>query len=58
MGIACYLVNRSPSSMLVEKNPQEAWIDKTPSLEHIRVFGCDDYVHVTKENKSKLDIKA
>ena len=31
---------------------------KKPSLEHLRVFGCDAYVHVPKENKSKLDNKA
>jgi hypothetical protein len=29
----------------------------TPSLEHLRVFGCDAHVHVPKENRSKLDNK-
>jgi hypothetical protein len=51
------LVNRSPSSTLVEKTPHEAWTGKKPSLEHLRVFGCDAYVHVPKENRSKLDNK-
>ncbi|MCZ2221996.1 hypothetical protein NUW87_11605, partial [Corynebacterium pilbarense] len=27
------------------------------SLQHPRVFGCDAYVHVPKENRSKLDKK-
>jgi uncharacterized linocin/CFP29 family protein len=27
-------------------------------LEHLRVFSCDAYVHVSKENRSKLDNKA
>jgi transposase InsO family protein len=35
MGTACYLVNRSPSSTLVEKPPHEVWTSKKPSLEHL-----------------------
>ena len=58
VGIACYLVNRSPSSTLDDKNPHEVWIGKKPSLEHLRVFGCASYVHVPKENRSKLNKKA
>jgi hypothetical protein len=54
MGIACYLVNRSPSSVLDDKTPQEIWTGKKPSITHLKVFGCDAYVHVPKENKSKL----
>jgi hypothetical protein len=56
--IACYLVNQSPSSILDDKTPHEVWTGKKPSLEHLRVFGCDAYVHVPKENRSKLDNKA
>jgi hypothetical protein len=55
---ACYLTNRSPSSMLVDKTMYEAWICKNPSHEHLRVFGCDAYVHVPKENRSELDNKS
>ena len=47
----CYLVNRSPSSALDDKTPQEVWTRKKPSLSHLRVFGSDAYVHVPKENK-------
>jgi hypothetical protein len=54
---ACYLVNRSPSSVLVEKNPQEIWNVKKPSLEHVKVFSCDAYVYVRKENRSNMDNK-
>jgi hypothetical protein len=57
VGIACYLINRSPSSTLDEKTPHEVWNGKKPSLTHLRVFGCDAYVHIPKENKSKLDKK-
>ena len=55
MSTACYLVKRSPSSALGEKTPQEVWIGKEPSLTHLKVFGCDAYVHVPKENMRKLD---
>jgi transposase InsO family protein len=57
MGIACYLVNISPSSVLDDKTPQEVWTGKKPSLTHLKVFGCEAYVHVPKENMSKLDKK-
>jgi hypothetical protein len=58
VGTACYLVNKLPSSTLDDKNPQEVWTSKKPSLAHLKVFGCDAYVHVPKENMSKLDKKA
>ena len=54
---ACYLVNRSPSSVLEDKTPHEVWTGKKPSLSHLRVFGCDAYVHVPKEKRTKLDNK-
>jgi hypothetical protein len=57
VGTTCYLVNRSPSSVLDDKNPHEVWSAKKPSLQHLRGFGCDAYVHVPKENRSKLDKK-
>jgi hypothetical protein len=57
-GYYMLLVNRSPSSTLDDKTPQEVWNGKKPSLTHLKVFGCDAYVHVPKENKSKLDKKA
>ena len=58
VGTTCYLVNRSPSSVLDDKTPHEVWSGKKPSLQHLRVFGCDAYVHVPKENRSKMDKKA
>jgi hypothetical protein len=43
--------------MLDDKTPHEVWTGKKPSLEHLKVFGCDAYVHVPKESRSKLDNK-
>ncbi len=49
MEIACYLVNIAPSSVLEDKTPQEVWTGKKISLSHLRVFGCDAYVHFPNE---------
>jgi hypothetical protein len=57
VGTACYLANRSPSSTLDDRIPHEVWTGKKPSLTHLKVFGCETYVHVPKENKRKLDKK-
>eukprot|EP00253_Pinus_taeda_P036371 PITA_36371 len=47
----------SPSSALEDKTRQEVWTGKKPSLSHPRVFGCDAYLHVLKEKRTKLDSK-
>jgi len=54
----CYPVNRSPSSPLEDKTPQDIWTCKKPSLSHMKVFGCDAYVHVPKEERTKMDSKS
>ena len=58
METTCYLVNRSPTSALIDKTPQEVWTGKKPSIKHLNFFGCDAYVHVPKDKRSKLDNKA
>jgi hypothetical protein len=57
VGTTCYQVNRSPTLVLVEKTPHEVWTGKKPSLKHLKMFGCDAYVHVPKENRNKWIIK-
>ena len=54
----CYLVNKFPLSTLVNKNPYEVWDGTKPSLENLRVFGCDAFVHVPKKKRGKLDSKS
>jgi hypothetical protein len=54
---ARYLVNMSPLWMLVDMTPNEVWSGKKPSVAHIKVFGCDAFVHVPKEKRSKMDKK-
>ena len=55
---ARYLVNISPSLALEDKTPHEVWTSKKLSLSHLRVFGCDAYVHVPKDKRTKLDNKS
>jgi hypothetical protein len=47
----------SPSSVLVDTNPNEVWFGNNPLVSHIKVFGCDAFVHVPKKKRSKLDKK-
>ena len=43
---AAYLINRSPSSALEFKTPQEVWSGKPPDLSNLKVFGCPAYAHI------------
>jgi hypothetical protein len=38
VSIACYLINRSPTLVPVNKTLVEVWKIKNPSLQHLRVF--------------------
>jgi hypothetical protein len=57
VGIACYLLNKSTSLALDDKTPQKVGTSKKPSLTNLKVFDYEFYVHVPKENMSKLDKK-
>lgn len=56
--MACYLVNRSSTTVLVNKTPYEAWAGKGPLLHISDTLGVDSFVKIPKENKSKLDNKS
>ena len=38
--------------------PYEAWHGEKPKVDHLRVFGCDAYAHIPKNERSKFDLKA
>ena len=52
---AAYLINRSPSTALNFKTPQEAWSGKTPDLSNLRIFGSPAYAHI---KQGKLEPRA
>lgn len=54
---SCYLANISPHSGL-SCTPEELWSKRKPSVRHLKVFGCTAYIHIPKEKRRKLDMKA
>jgi transposase InsO family protein len=55
--VACsvYLLNRSPTTSLQMKVPQEAWSGTKLNVAHLRTFGCIAYAHIPSELRKKLD---
>jgi transposase InsO family protein len=55
--VACsaYLLNRSPTTSLKMKVPQEAWSGTKINVAHLRTFGCIAYTHVPFELTKKMD---
>ncbi|KAL4383727.1 hypothetical protein GQ457_15G024680 [Hibiscus cannabinus] len=54
---ATKIVNHSPSSALDGEIPEQVWRGKNVSYEHFKVFGCRAFVHIPKDERSKLDAK-
>jgi len=55
---ASYLINRSPSVAINCKNPEEVWSGQSCDYSHLRIFGCDAYSLIPKNQHSKLDAKS
>ena len=58
LSTATYLHNRSPTNAVQKMTPYEAWMGMKPNVSHLRVFGCDAYSHVPKDERNKIDPKA
>ncbi|RVW66143.1 Retrovirus-related Pol polyprotein from transposon TNT 1-94 [Vitis vinifera] len=43
---AAYLVNRSPSTAIDFKTPQEVWSGKPSNYSGLKIFGCPAYAHI------------
>lgn len=52
---ASYIVNRTPSSALGDKTPEELWTGHVPDYSHLRIFGCAAYSH---QSIGKLEPRA
>ena len=57
LSTAVYLRNRSPTKSLPETTPFEVWSGEKPDVSHLRVFGCNAYSHVPRDERGKLDSK-
>ena len=55
---AVYLRNRSPTSSLKDSRPYEYWHNEKPDISHLKVFGCNVFVHVPDPKRKKLDKKS
>eukprot|EP00253_Pinus_taeda_P033382 PITA_33382 len=55
---AVYLKNRNPTRCLGFKTPFEAFFGFNPAVSHLRIFGSNDYAHIPKADRKKLDPKA
>jgi hypothetical protein len=56
--IVVYLINRGPSSSLDGGIPEEAWTGKKVNYSFLKTFGCEAFVHIDKENRTKLEEKS
>ena len=55
--IVVYLINRGSSSSLDCGIPQETWIGKKVNYSFLRTFGCEAFVLIDKENRTKIEAK-
>ena len=55
--VACsvYILNRSPTTSVEMKVPQEAWSATKLNVSHLRTFGCIAFTHIPSELRKKLD---
>ena len=53
-----YLINRGPSSSLDCGIPEEAWTGKKVNYSFLKPFGCEAFVHINKENRTKIEAKS
>jgi hypothetical protein len=56
--IFVYLINKGPSSSLDGIIPKETWTGKKLNYYFLKTFGYESFVHIDKENITKLDAKS
>jgi hypothetical protein len=54
---ACYVLNKCPTKKL-NQVPEAIWSGSTPSVKHLRIFGCLCYKHIPDQKRKKLDDKS
>jgi hypothetical protein len=55
---ATYTLNRTYSWLQPLSTPYERWFGQKLSLAHMRIFGCDTFIHVPKDKRKKLESKS
>lgn len=54
---AVYLINFSLSVPLQGDVPNRVWYNQDISYDHLKVFRCKAFVHISQDERSKLDPK-
>ena len=58
VSMACYLINRSPRASLGGKVAEEVLTGKPIDLGNLKIFGHSAYLHISSDERSKLDRKS
>ncbi|KAK9907798.1 hypothetical protein M0R45_000739 [Rubus argutus] len=53
-----HVLNRTPTFVVKDVTPEEAWSGIKPAVDHFRVFGCMAHVHIPDNKRVKLDDKS
>ena len=53
VNISFYMINRSPTTTLDGVIPEEVWTNRKENYSHLKVFGCEAFVHIPKDNRTK-----
>lgn len=55
---AIYIINRSPTQVVSNKTPYEAWHGVKPTVSYLRVFGCVVFALIPSHKYQKLNEKS
>jgi len=55
---ANYIINRTPTKVLKNITPEEAWSSIKPDVSHFRVFGSEAWAHIPDEKHKALEPKS
>lgn len=55
---AVHVLNRSPTTVIEGKTPEEMWSGIKPTVDYFRVFGCIAHTLVPDQRRTKLDDKS
>lgn len=53
-----HVLNLTHTVALNSEIPDKIWFRKNINYDHLRVFGCKNFVHIPKDERSKLDAKS
>jgi len=56
--IACFLINRCPSTTMNMKTPEEVWSGHPLTYDRLRVFGCVAYAHIRQDKLEPRALKS